>query len=205
MGLGYNVTANQLAQDYLNLSSVVKKEPKQVQGNVLIGPSTIPLVQLRVIEFFANYYLDGRHATLGDFVSPSVLDSLEAQLKTANKIAEKYTPGKKVWMGETSSAWGGGAKNISSSFGAAFMWLDKLGLAAKHNFGGIMRQAFIQGSYALVDPNTCNPNPDYWLTVLYKKLVGSAVFPVFVDDFTKKIRLYAHCAHTKWYVPDQCS
>ncbi|KAK3096280.1 hypothetical protein FSP39_025262 [Pinctada imbricata] len=80
-----------------------------------------------------------------------------------------------------------------------YRWLDKLGLAAKSNVGGLMRQTFIQGSYALVDPDTLYPNPDYWLTVLYKRLVGNIVYNAQAYNATNKIRLYAHSANTNWY------
>ena len=54
MGLGYNVTADQFIQDFYNLSSLIKMQPISVQGSLLLGPSTISLVQTRVINFFTE-------------------------------------------------------------------------------------------------------------------------------------------------------
>lgn len=37
------------------------------------------------------------------------------------QIVEKIRPHKKVWLGETSSAFGGGAPSLSNTFAAGFM------------------------------------------------------------------------------------
>ncbi|XP_030579761.1 heparanase isoform X2 [Archocentrus centrarchus] len=149
-----------------------------------------------------HYYVNGRDTSVEDFLDPEVLDTLA--LKT-NEVLEKVklvSPGKSVWLGETSSAYGGGAAGLSDTFVAGFMWLDKLGLGAALGLDVVMRQVLIgSGSYHLVDDNL-DPLPDYWLSVLYKRLVGPEVLKIQVfSEFgrSKRVRMYLHCANRKRY------
>nr|XP_040026207.1 heparanase-like [Gasterosteus aculeatus aculeatus] len=60
-----------------------------------------------------------------------------------------------------------------------------------------MRQVFIgSGSYHLLDDNL-DPLPDYWLSVLYKRLVGPEVLKV--ESPSSRVRLYLHCSNRNSY------
>ncbi|XP_062592250.1 heparanase-like, partial [Saccostrea cucullata] len=211
MKFGVNLTVQELVKDYQKLSSILSKAPAKVRGHILIGPSTIPLVQTRVIKFFNeflqlggssavtspnfhHYYMDQASACLRDFIDPDILDGLQVEINHGNDATKKFTKGKQLWIGETSSAWGGGAKGLSDTYVAAFMWLDKLGLAAKRNVGAVIRQTFYGANYGLIDHITNEPNPDYWLTFLYKKMVGDYVFETTSSDKNRRVRFYCHCA-----------
>lgn len=54
---------------------------------------------------------------------------------------------------ETASAYGGGAPGYSNRYVGTFIWLDKLGLAAKHSLGVVVRQSIVKGYYALLNEN----------------------------------------------------
>lgn len=71
---------------------------------------------------FHSYYLDAAAASLQDFMDPDVLDGLQVEINHGNEATRKFAGGKQLWIGETSSAWGGGAKGLSDGFVAAFMW-----------------------------------------------------------------------------------
>uniref|UniRef100_A0A8C9NQ58 Heparanase n=1 Tax=Serinus canaria TaxID=9135 RepID=A0A8C9NQ58_SERCA len=141
-----------------------------------------------------HYYVNGQSATRGDFLSPEVLDTFATAVYEVQEIVGQTVPDKKVWLGETSSAYGGGAPRLSNTYVAGFMWLDKLGLSARQGIDVVMRQVFFgAGTYHLVDANF-EPLPDYWLSLLYKKLVGTKVLQVSLAGANKrKLRVYLHC------------
>lgn len=145
-----------------------------------------------------HYYVNGRSATREDFLSPDVLDSFATAVHDVLEIVEATVPGKKVWLGETSSAYGGGAPQLSNTYVAGFMWLDKLGLAARHGIDVVMRQVFFgAGSYHLVDASF-TPLPDYWLSLLYKRLVGTRVLEASVERAdARRLRIYLHCTNPR--------
>ncbi|XP_009674873.2 heparanase [Struthio camelus] len=144
-----------------------------------------------------HYYVNGRSATREDFLSPEVLDTFATAIRDVLEIVDGTVPGKKVWLGETSSAYGGGAPRLSNTYVAGFMWLDKLGLSARQGIDVVMRQVFFgAGTYHLVDANF-EPLPDYWLSLLYKNLVGTKVLHVSLKGADPtKLRVYLHCTNT---------
>ncbi|KAM5271780.1 heparanase [Ctenodactylus gundi] len=143
-----------------------------------------------------HYYLNGRTATKEDFLNPDVLDTFMSSAEEVFQVVEETTPNQKIWLGETSSAYGGGAPLLSNAFAAGFMWLDKLGMSAVMGIEVVMRQVlFGAGNYQLVDGNF-EPLPDYWLSLLFKSLVGTKVLLANVKDQDKHyLRVYLHCTN----------
>ncbi|XP_048250306.1 heparanase-like isoform X2 [Haliotis rufescens] len=207
---GRTVTAADLARDFVRLRQIMGSYS---QSTLLVGPDVTKVdkknVRLYFEEFLASgggkvvdkatfhhYYVDGRTADVGDFIDASILDSLKTDLTDAITTAQAHAPGVPVWIGETASAYGGGAEGLSDAYVAGFMWLDKLGLSALYGVKGVFRQSFYKGNYALLDLDTLDPNPDYWLTLLYKRLVGRQVFHVTTTSSSDRLRIYAHCTST---------
>ena len=98
----------------------------------------------------SSYYVNGRDTSLEDFLDPQVLNTLALKTKEVLEVTvtlilllhrirfktwtwlvtfiflqtvDLVSPGKKVWLGETSSAYGGGAVGLSDTFVAGFMWV----------------------------------------------------------------------------------
>nr|XP_040026208.1 heparanase-like [Gasterosteus aculeatus aculeatus] len=68
-----------------------------------------------------HYYVNGRDTAVEDFLDPQVLDSLIQKTKDVLQEVQMVSPEKPVWLGETSSAFGGGAAGLSDTFVAGFM------------------------------------------------------------------------------------
>lgn len=104
----------------------------------LFSPSPLP-----------SYYVNGRDTSLEDFLDPEILDTLALKTNEVLEVitcgisrrmqpvqfegclsarflfpvqkVKLVSPGKPVWLGETSSAYGGGAMGLSDTFAAGFM------------------------------------------------------------------------------------
>ena len=64
-------------------------------------------------------------------------------------------------------------------------------MSAKLGVTAVYRQAFVNAKYALIDRDL-TPNPDYWLSLLFRRLIGGPVFHV--DSDNASLRVYANCA-----------
>lgn len=209
---GYRITASQRAEDYLQLHSLLNQY-SEWRKCVTIGPSTTQLKKKRVKQYlkeflqtggpdivtnpsFHHYYVNGRETSIDQFMSPAILDELPPEITAAYKIV-KHPPYGRVWLGETSSAYGGGAPGLSDRYVAGFMWLDKLGISAALGISVVVRQDFYGGHYSLIDSKTLDPNPDFWLSYMFNTLVGQSVFNVSVQDKSGYVRMYSHCANVK--------
>ncbi|XP_048022290.1 heparanase [Megalobrama amblycephala] len=211
---GIRVDGYQLGQDFVHLHQILQEsmiynstglygpdisQPRDHRKDLLTGFLETGAEAITACTWH-HYYVNGRDTSLEDFLDPHVLDTLATKINEVLETVESVSPGKKIWLGETSSAYGGGAVGLSDTFVAGFMWLDKLGLAAKLGVDVVIRQVLIgSGTYHLVDDNL-DPLPDYWLSLLYKRLVGTEVLKaeVLTNSGPKKaIRVYLHCANRK--------
>ena len=206
------VTPSQLAADFAHFRQVL--EASGVGGRV-IGPDTATSITTFAAPFFDAakpnldvftyhfYYGPGSSRPHGlapaDFYTPSTLDrylkeATEARGVVHNGTATTASSGPELWVGETSSTYGGGTANASAGFSAGFMWLDKLGIAARLGHRVVLRQVFAEAAYSVLGEDNL-PNPDYWSSVLWRRLVGTAVLNVENGlDEGRSLRAYAFCA-----------
>lgn len=204
----FNVTISphQLSKDFMVLKRLLNE---YFPGSLLVGPDTTRpqpkrpdcvrymkrflLTASSFIDAIAwhQYYLNGHIATLEDFWNPDTFDLLQFQIDTMLRNIMPYKNGLDMWLTETSSAYGGGAPGISNTFSSSPLWLDKLGVAALNGIQVVVRQSLIGANYSLIDKQL-NPLPDWWLSFLYKSLVGEKVMSC-LKITSKFQRLYCHC------------
>lgn len=109
------------------------------------------------------------------------------------KLAFKNGSMRPFWIGETGNAQFGGEPGVSDKYIGGLWWLDQLGLMAVHKHSVIIRQSLTGMNYGLLDSDTLEPRPDYFNSVLWKKIMGKSVLLASTKgDNQNKIRVYVH-------------
>ncbi|KAA0718244.1 Inactive heparanase-2 [Triplophysa tibetana] len=212
-----SVNSSRLAQDYTLLKSLLQSVRYYSRAN-LYGPNIGRPRKNAILlldGFMKNggpavdavtwqhYYIDRRVTKVEDFMKTRLLDTLSEQITTVMKIVQTHAPEKRVWLGGVGPAWAGGTNNLSDTFAAGFLWLNTLGIAAAHGIDVVLRHSLFDYGYNHLVDQHFNPLPDYWLSFLYKRLVGPRVLGVHVAGLQRKprpgrvirdkLRIYAHC------------
>lgn len=81
-----------------------------------------------------------------------------------------------VWLSETGNALFGGEPGVSDRFVGSLWWLDHLGTMAAAGMSGLVRQALVGGEYGLLEQAGLRPRPDFWCSLLWKKVIGNEVY-----------------------------
>lgn len=79
------------------------------------------------------------------------------------------------------------------------MWLDKLGYSAKSGVNVVIRQSLFGGNYAMIGSDLL-PNPDWWISVIYKQFVSEKVLKIMSPISSKYLKIYAHCTPKASYI-----
>ncbi|CAG5123961.1 unnamed protein product, partial [Candidula unifasciata] len=214
---GFTIEAETLAANFKTLKAVISKYPLYASSKIcgpdvanveFTGDSVGYLTRFLkagaydVIDEIClhHYYFGGSGAKLAQYLSTSTMDSLKLLYQATTQLTNATPRPRPVQLTETAASYGGGTGGISDAYAGGFLWLDKLGLSAKMKATRIYRQALIGASYGLVT-SSFDPNPDYYLSLLFKTLVEGPVFDVTVGTKNDKLRLYANCASNRRYSP----
>lgn len=106
---------------------------------------------------------------------------------------QEMRPSVELWLGETGGAQCGGEPGVSDRYASSLWWLDQLGMAARSGQPVVVRQTLVGADYGLLDPTTLRPRPDYWASLLWKRLMGTRVLEVTAQASNPHLRVYAHC------------
>ena len=217
----FHATGERIAQDFKVLRQVMDYFP-EFRGSRLIGPDVEtprdggysgeqPTIMKDFVTHIGNdtvsavtahhYYFTGPTAHIAQFYDLKYVHLLQSTLPKLRDVVYSAAGGPvDLWIGETADSNLGGTRGITDRYASGFLWLDKLGLCARNGFKKVIRQTFYgynnTANYPLLN-TSLYPNPDYWLTHVYKRLVGRGVFDVIVDgsnETVEYLRVYAHCA-----------
>lgn len=212
---GIEVTPDVLAKDFNSLKTLLQQY-KLYNSSLLIGPdvahpkhgrdiSESTLIYLsdflkshpNIDAVSWHHYNTGPDASLDDYLDVATYDNFIENCNAVNEAVRKsMNPPKPVWLSESGSSFGGGAQNLSDRFVGSLLWADKLGSGAKAGISVIVRQSLYRGVYALIDPSTLTPNPDFWVSVLHKNIIKETVLNLTVlnRSGSPTLRVYAHCS-----------
>jgi len=126
-------------------------------------------------------------------LQPGHLDEFERWASVVRRARDAFAPRAELWLGETGNAQCGGEPGVSDAFASSLWWIDELGLAARTGHRVVVRQALVGSDYGLLDPETFEPRPDFWASVLWKRFMGTRVLRAGVRG-SARVRAYAHCA-----------
>lgn len=133
-----------------------------------------------------------RAATLRNLLNPKSFMDYQKYANELSKLRDQHSPDAQLWTGETGSAQCGGQEKLSDRFVSSFWWADQLGRGAKLGQQVMVRQSLIGGDYGLINRRNLKPNPDYWVSWLWNKLMGQEVYDVSSSD--PLIQVYCHSA-----------
>jgi heparanase 1 len=135
-----------------------------------------------------------RSATPTRLLDPDNLDEIDRwadDVLSAQKSAPSPSP--EIWLDETSNAQCGGAPGISDRFVSSLWWLDELGKMARRGTPVVIRQSLTGADYGLISEPSLDPRPDYFASVLWRKLMGARALAASTKSLPN-LRLYAQCA-----------
>jgi heparanase 1 len=107
------------------------------------------------------------------------------------ELRDKFDPGKSLWITETADAACGG-NPWASSFLDTFRYLVEHASLARAGVKVIMHNTLASSDYGLLNESTFAPRPNYWATVLWRRLMGTTVLDPGPSP-APNVYFYAHC------------
>ena len=106
-------------------------------------------------------------------------------------LRDRFEPGQPLWVTETADAACGG-NSWASTFLDSFRYLDQLGSLAKKGVQVVIHNTLASSDYGLLDGNTMMPRPNYWASLLWRKLIGNVVLNAGATP-APALHVYAQC------------
>ena len=132
-----------------------------------------------------------KQATSDQALSEEWLSRTDQAESYYRELRDRFEPGKPMWLTETGGASCGG-NPWNAAFLDTFRYLDQLGRLAKRGVKVVAHNTLAASDYALIDQDSLTPRPNYWASVLWRKLMDATVLDAGSSD-SPNVHLYAHC------------
>jgi len=186
-----NITRIALA--YKELGQIVNEiwsteESKHHNKPLIVGPASTGVNETtKLIEAISPYIqIASYHKYHGSGKDPDLHAKYwhPIHLYKPGEAVKKYVSSNnsQLWIGEGAMAHNSGRRNVTDVFQSSMWFANLLGSLSKTTpitHSVYCRQALLGGYYELIDHETLVPNPDYWLSYIWKKLTGTkAIGPI---------------------------
>lgn len=142
-----------------------------------------------------------RRASSATLIEPRTLNEVRHWAEQVASLRDAYQPQAALWLGESGSAQCGGEPGASDGFASSFWWLDELGTLARLGHSVVIRQTLTGSDYGMIRSGDWEPRPDFWASLLWKRLMGTRVLDVGGTELTGTLRAYAHCTPGSYGAP----
>ena len=235
-----NVPTAVLAKNFGQLRALLDNGTAAMKKLAVWGPDvsySVPLFEGLLAQIpagvlatntYHSYYNQGAASiSLSSFTDVSVMDSVVDKMVEFGALSKQHGHGAQLALGETSTFSGGGAGSASDTFYAVFLFLDKLGLAARHGHSYLLYQCILdpvldaqndhEVTYEIIKEGvpdlqlggykelagSYTPTPNFFASLLWKALMGPKVLAVHQAEpaigvgTSRFLRSYAHCTQLK--------
>ena len=103
---------------------------------------------------------------------------------------DTYAPGAQMWVTESGDA-GCGGNTWGSTFTDVFRTANELAAFSKLTDGVIFHNTLASSDYGFLAHGTFDPRPNYWIALLWNKLMGTEVFET-NEEQREGAHVYAH-------------
>ena len=140
------------------------------------------------------------------FFDPVYHDVVDRLAENMSAIVQNNAPhlADKIWLTESNSICHQGVFNVTNAFANSIWLVDRFGIMANRGTQLMARQSLIGYNYSLLGNFPVEPiraAPDYFTTILWRKLVGHTVLQVAAHDDVGTadansglLRSYAYCS-----------
>lgn len=122
-------------------------------------------------------------------LSADWLSKTEKGLEFYQNARDKYMPNVPIWNTETAESACGG-NPLAATFVDTFRYLEQMGRLAKKGVQVVMHNTLARSEYALLDHDTHNPRPNYWVALLWGKLMGTEVYEA--ENLSLGVDVFVH-------------
>jgi len=176
---------------YAGNDSTINQQLLWVRNFTLVAGSSLDVVSWHTYDFHTKDFgsVDHESVIVNNLTSRlwgiAYLDYVNVLLRDMRNIRDDNAPEAKLWLTESDSVCHQGTDGVTNAFLNSVWLVHRLSLLAAQNVSVMARQSLIGYNYSLlsnwpVEP--INPNPDYYTTILFRRLVGNKVLDTTTND-----------------------